>query len=175
MPSTGTTSPAIGVSPVLPLGSCLNEHGRLEIGGCDTIELAREYGTPAYVVAEDDLRARARAFLEAARQTGHEDFNVVFAAKAFPCTAVLSLFAREGLWCDVASGGELHLALNAGFGPERIVLHGNAKSEDELRMALEQRVGLIVIPTSTRSIAWRGCCPIARPCVRGRTRTCSSG
>ncbi len=145
MPLTGTTSPAIGVSPVLPLGSCLNEHGRLEIGGCDTIELAREYGTPAYVVAEDDLRARARAFLEAARQTGHEDFNVVFAAKAFPCTAVLSLFAREGLWCDVASGGELHLALNAGFGPERIVLHGNAKSEDELRMALEQRVGLIVI------------------------------
>ena len=65
------------------------------------------------------------------------DFAVVFASKAFPCTAVLALFASEGLWCDVASGGELHLALSAGFSAERIVLHGNAKSEDELRMALE--------------------------------------
>ena len=65
----------------------------------------------------------------------------MFAAKAFPCTAVLSLFAQEGLWCDVASGGELHLALNAGFAPERIVLHGNAKSKSELRMALERAGG----------------------------------
>ena len=70
---------------------------------------------------------------------------MVFASKAFPCTAVLALFAQEGLWCDVASGGELHLALNAGFSPERIVLHGNAKSEDELRMALARGVGLIVL------------------------------
>jgi diaminopimelate decarboxylase len=69
----------------------------------------------------------------------------VFASKAFPCTAVLALFAQEGLWCDVASGGELHLALRAGFRPERIVLHGNAKSEAELRMALRHRVGLVVI------------------------------
>ena len=71
--------------------------------------------------------------------------HVVFASKAFPCTAVLSLFAAEGLWCDVATGGELYLALNAGFAPERIVMHGNAKSEAELRMALRHRVGLIVI------------------------------
>jgi hypothetical protein len=142
---TGTTSSQTALSPAFPLGSRLNERGRLEIGGCDTIELAREYGTPAYVVAEDDLRARARAFLDAGRGSGHEDFNVVFASKAFPCTAVLSLFAREGLWCDVASAGELHLALNAGYAPERIVVHGNAKSEPELRMALEAGVGLIVV------------------------------
>ncbi len=114
---------------VFPLGSRLNERGHLEVGGCDTIELAREFGTPAYVVAEDDLRARARAFVAAGRGAGHEDLHVVFASKAFPCTAVLALFAQEGLWCDVASGGELHLALRAGFAPERIVLHGNAKSE----------------------------------------------
>ena len=79
-----------------PLGSRVNERGRLEIGGCDTIELAREFGTPAYVVAEDDLRARARAFMQAGRDAGHEDFQVVFASKAFPCTAVLALFARGG-------------------------------------------------------------------------------
>src|ERR1700760_1185997 len=133
------------LSDVFPLGSRVNERGRLEIGGCDAIELAREFGTPAYVVAEDDLRARARAFVQAGAATGHGDFNVVFASKAFPCTAVLALFAQEGLWCDVASGGELHLALNAGFPAERLVLHGNAKSEAELRTALECGVGLIVL------------------------------
>src|SRR5216683_4250949 len=138
--ATGTS-----LSNVFPLGSRCNERGRLEVGGCDTIELAREFGTPAYVVAEDDLRARARAFAAAGHDAGHGDFHVVFASKAFPCTAVLALFAQEGLWCDVASGGELHLALRAGFRPERIVLHGNAKSEAELRMALRHRVGLIVI------------------------------
>jgi|HubBroStandDraft_2_1064218.scaffolds.fasta_scaffold39588_2 diaminopimelate decarboxylase len=139
--AAGTT-----ISHVFPLGSRLNERGRLEIGGCDTVELAREFGTPAYLVAEDDLRERARAFMRAGEEHGQgADFNVVFASKAFPCTAVLRLFAEEGLWCDVASGGELHLALNAGFAPERIVLHGNAKSESELRAALRARVGLIVI------------------------------
>jgi diaminopimelate decarboxylase len=138
--ATGTT-----LSHVFPLGSRVNERAHIEVGGCDTIELAREFGTPAYVVAEDDLRARARAFRQAGRDAGHEDFHVVFASKAFPCTAVLSLFAEEGLWCDVASGGELHLALNAGFAPERILMHGNAKSQDELRMALEHGIGLIVI------------------------------
>jgi diaminopimelate decarboxylase len=136
---------ATSLSSVYPLGSRLDERGRLEVGGCDTIELAREFGTPAYVVAEDDLRARARAFVNAGQQAGQDDFQVVFASKAFPCTAVLALFAHEGLWCDVASGGELHLALNAGFAPERILVHGNAKSEDELRMALGHRVGAIVI------------------------------
>jgi diaminopimelate decarboxylase len=133
------------LSPVFPMGSRLNERGRLEVGGCDTIELAREFGTPVYVVAEDDLRTRAQAFVQAGRDAGHEDLQVVFASKAFPCTAVLALFAGEGLWCDVASGGELHVALVAGFAPERIVVHGNAKSEAELRMALRHRVGLIVV------------------------------
>jgi diaminopimelate decarboxylase len=138
---------AIGtaLSHVFPLGSRLNERGHIEVGGCDTVELAREFGTPAYVVAEDDLRARARACMQAGRDAGWEDFQVVFASKAFPCTAVLSLFAQEGLWCDVASGGELHLALNAGFSPERILLHGNAKSEAELEAALAAGVGLIAI------------------------------
>jgi diaminopimelate decarboxylase len=138
--ATGTT-----LSRAFPLGSRLNERGVLEIGGCDTLELAREFGTPAYVVAEEDLRARARAFVAAARASGQRELQVVFASKAFPCTAVLALFAAEGLWCDVASAGELHLALGAGFAPERIVLHGNAKSEAELRMALRHRLGTIVI------------------------------
>jgi diaminopimelate decarboxylase len=138
--ATGTS-----LSRAFPLASRLNELGRLEVGGCDTIELAAEFGTPAYVVAEDDLTARARAYVQGGRDAGQRDFHVVFASKAFPCTAVLSLFASEGLWCDVASGGEMHLALAAGFQPERLVVHGNAKSEAELRMALRHRVGAIVI------------------------------
>src|SRR5271166_4955778 len=142
--ATGTVLPR-----AFPLGSRVNERGRLEVGGCDTIELAREFGTPAYVVAEEDLRARARAFLQAGRDAGQADFRVVFASKAFPCTAVLELFAQEGLWCDVASGGEMYLALEAGFAAERIVLHGNAKSQAELATALRERVGLIVIDNLT--------------------------
>ena len=131
------------VSHVYPHGSRLNERGALEVGGCDVIELAREFGTPAYVYAEDDLRARARSFLKAfGSRTEH--FEVVYASKAFPCTAVLRLFAEEGLSCDVASGGELYLALAAGFDPGRLYMHGNNKTEAELEYALRSGVGHIV-------------------------------
>jgi diaminopimelate decarboxylase len=121
------------------------EDGRLAIGGCDAVELAREFGTPAYVMAEDDLRARARAFTTAIETYHDGPGEVIFASKACPVTAVLRLFAGEDLGVDVASGGELHLALKAGFPPERIYLHGNAKSEEELRLAVEARVGWVVI------------------------------
>jgi diaminopimelate decarboxylase len=135
---------AVAVSHVYPLGSRLNEQGRLEIGGCDVAELAREFGTPAYVYAEDDVRARARAYVEAfvARR---EHFEVLYASKAFPCTAVYRLLAEEGLSCDVASGGELHLALAGGFEPARIYLHGNNKSQAELDQAREVGVGHVVV------------------------------
>jgi diaminopimelate decarboxylase len=128
------------VSSVYPQHSSVAD-GRLSIGGCDAIELAREFGTPAYVVAEDDLRARAREFADGPAR-------IVYASKAFPCTAALRVFAEEGLSVDVASGGELHLALKAGFDPARIVFHGNAKSEAELRAATAAGVGLVVIDGS---------------------------
>src|SRR2546430_13563540 len=127
------------LSHVYPLGSRLNERGRLEVGGCDAVELVREFGTPAYVVAEDDLRARARTFLEAARAHHDGPAEVLFASKAFTCTAVARVLAEEGLGCDVASAGELHLALHGGFDPRAVYLHGNAKGDDELTLALEPR------------------------------------
>ena len=133
------------LSHVYPLGSRLNEAGRLEVGGCDTVELAREFGTPAYVMAEDDLRARARTFREALATHHGDDGEVVFASKALPCTAAYRVFAQEDLACDAATGGELHLALRGGFEPARIYLHGNAKSERELREGIEAGVGHIVI------------------------------
>jgi diaminopimelate decarboxylase len=129
---------------VYPLGSCLNAEGVLEIGGCSALDLAREFGTPVYVVAEDDLRARARAFREAFAARSPRS-HVSFASKAFPCTAVLRVFAQEGLGCDVASAGELALALRAGFAPEQVLVHGNAKSEAELCGAVAAGVGLIVV------------------------------
>jgi diaminopimelate decarboxylase len=135
---------AVAVSHVYPLGSSLNDQGRLEVGGCDAIELAREFGTPAYVYAEDDMRARARSYLEAFRARA-ERFEVIYASKAFPCTAAYRLFAEEGLSADVASGGELHLALAGGVPAERIHMHGNNKTRADLDYALSAGVGHIVV------------------------------
>ncbi len=134
----------IAGSAVYPLGSRVNERGHLEVGGCDVVELAAEFGTPAYVYAEDDVRARARAYREAFRARG-ADFEVLFASKAAPFTAAYRLCAEEGLSVDVASGGELAMALRAGFAPERIHLHGNNKTEAELRAAIAARVGHIIV------------------------------
>jgi diaminopimelate decarboxylase len=136
------------LSHVWPRGSRLNAQGHLELGGCDAVELAREFGTPAYVVVEDDIRARAREFTDAFAARC-DDFELHFASKAFPCTAVLRLLREEGLACDVASGGELAIALKAGFDPARIHLHGNAKSERELAEAVEAGVGHIVVDNHT--------------------------
>jgi diaminopimelate decarboxylase len=135
---------ALAVSHVYPLGSRLNERGRLEVGGCDVVELAAEFGTPAYVYAEDDMRARARTFVEAFRARS-DRFEVIYASKAFPCTAAYRLFDEEGLSADVASGGELHLALAAGMDPKRLYLHGNNKSPAELDYAIESGIGHIVV------------------------------
>ena len=134
----------VETSQVLPVGSRVNERGHLEIGGCDVVELAAEFGTPAYVYAEDDVRERARAYLEAFRSRT-DDFEVLFASKAAPFTAAYRLCREEGLSVDVASGGELHMALRAGFDPSRIYLHGNNKSEAELRYAIEAGVAQIVL------------------------------
>ena len=136
------------LSHVWPMGSAVDERGHLVLGGCDAVELARDFGTPAYVVVEDDIRARARAFTEAygART---DDFEVHFASKAFPCTAVLRILRDEGLAVDVASGGELAIALKAGFDPGRIHLHGNAKGHAELAEAVAAGVGHVVVDNHT--------------------------
>ena len=149
---------ALAVSHVYPLGSRLNERGRLEVGGCDVIELAAEFGTPAYVYAEDDMRARARSFVEAFRART-EHFEVIYAGKAFPCTAVFRLFAEEGLSADVASGGELHLALAAGMDPARLYMHGNNKSPAELDYAIDSGVGHIVVDSFDEIERLRGRSP----------------
>jgi diaminopimelate decarboxylase len=131
-------------SPVYPLGSRVNERGHLEVGGCDVVEVAAEFGTPVYMYAEDDIRARARAYLDAFRART-ADFEVLYASKAAPVTAIYRLCAEQGLSVDVASGGELHMALRAGLDPTRIYMHGNNKTEAELRYALEAGVGHLIV------------------------------
>ncbi len=127
-----------------PAGSRINEQGRLEIGGCDVVDLAEEFGTPAFIVAEDDLRARARE-LQGAFAAATPDFGLLFASKAFPCSAVDALFFDEGYGCDVASAGEMEIALAGGVPAERLQLHGNAKTGAELAAAVGRGVGAVVV------------------------------
>jgi len=134
----------IAGSAVYPAGSRVNELGHLEVGGCDVVGLAEEFGTPAYIYAEDDMHARARAYREAFERRG-ADFEVLFASKSLPCTAAYRLFAEEGLSVDVASGGELHMALRAGFDPARIHMHGNNKTDEEILFAARSGVGHLIV------------------------------
>jgi diaminopimelate decarboxylase len=142
--SVAAATDRIAASPAYPRGSRVNERGHLEIAGCDVVELAEEFGTPAYIYAEDDIRARARDYTRAFSERT-DDFEVLFASKALPATAAYRLLAEEGLSVDVASGGELHMALAAGFDPARVHLHGNNKSAEELRYAAEAGVGHLIL------------------------------
>lgn len=129
---------------LFPPGTTTGPEGALRIGGCEVTELAARYGTPALLIDEGALRDRARRYADglAARRP---DSLVTFASKAFPCTAVYRLLAEEGLGVDVASGGELALALAAGTDPAKVIVHGNAKTEEYLRAAVDAGVGLVVI------------------------------
>ena len=131
-------------SAVLPQGSRVNAEGHLEVAGCDVVELAEEFGTPAYFYAEDDIRARARAYRDAFEQRT-EEFEVLFASKSLPCTAAYRLLAEEGMSVDVASGGELHMALQAGFDPGRIHMHGNNKSDEEILFAARSGIKHLIV------------------------------
>jgi diaminopimelate decarboxylase len=144
--SSGSVAAAdpIAASPVYPIGSRVNEHGHLEIAGCDVVELAERFGTPAYIYAEEDMRRRAREYLRAFEQRT-DAFEVIYASKALPVTAAYAVMREEGLSVDVASGGELRMALAAGYDPARVHLHGNNKGEDELRYAFESGVGHLIL------------------------------
>ena len=129
---------------VLPADSAINADGHLVLGGCDAVELAREYGTPVYIMVESELRSRAQAFLDALATSGVEG-TIKFASKACPIGAVGKVFSSMGLGCDVTSGGELRIALLGGFAPEDILFHGNAKSDTDLDDCFAHGVGLIAI------------------------------
>ncbi|MCW2800146.1 MAG: lysA [Aeromicrobium sp.] len=126
--------------PHLWASSVSKVDGVLTVAGESVLDLAAEFGTPTYVLDEDDFRRRARGFNEA-----FPDADVFYAGKAFLCVATARWIAEEGLNLDVCTGGELAVALKAEFPPARIGLHGNNKSVAELRRALEVGVGRIII------------------------------
>ncbi|MEU8763355.1 diaminopimelate decarboxylase [Streptomyces sp. NPDC048659] len=131
--------PADGLS-VWPAGTVEGPDGRLSVGGVPLDELAESHGTPLYVLDEAEVRERCRTYRDA-----FPGAEVHYAAKAFLCRALAHWVEEEGLGLDVCSAGELELAVTTGFPPERILLHGNAKSPEDLRTALRLGVGRIVI------------------------------
>ena len=122
----------------------INEEGVLEIGGCSTVELAREFGTPLYVVDEEYFRQTCRAY-RAAFESRYPNVQISFSGKAFAAMALFRIVEQEGLALDVSSGGELYTGLQAGFSPDRIVLHGSNKSPQELEAAVAHGVGRVAI------------------------------
>ena len=121
-----------------------NAEGHLTIDGADAVELAREFGTPAYILCEDVIRENCRTYLRAARAAFGENALPLYASKALCFTGIYRLVAEEGLGVDCVSGGELYTAANAGFPAERIYFHGNNKTDADLQMALDMGVGSIV-------------------------------
>ncbi|MDA0162476.1 diaminopimelate decarboxylase [Solirubrobacter ginsenosidimutans] len=129
---------------LFPPGAGRDADGMLRVGGCRADALAEQFGTPALIVAEPALRERAREYLaELAARWPRS--RVVFASKAFPATAVQRVMVEEGLGLDVAGGGEIVTALKAGVDPALIVHHGNAKGDEEIAMAVEHGIGLVVV------------------------------
>ena len=116
----------------------------LLIGGCRLSEVAEQFGTPAYVFDEQALQGRAAAY-QNAMTSRHRDSRVCFAVKAFPSVSMIKILAAHGLGCDVVGAGELRLALAAGADPATIVMHGNAKSDQDIQAALDARIGYIVV------------------------------
>ncbi|MUG44743.1 diaminopimelate decarboxylase [Paenibacillus woosongensis] len=128
--------------------SKINAKGHLEIGGCDTVELKQQYGTPLYIVDEALVRQRCREYMDAFKQSGLS-FQVAYASKAFCVMAMCRVVEEEGLSLDVVSEGELYTALQAGFPAERIHFHGNNKTLDELEMAISAGIGCFVVDNFT--------------------------
>lgn len=126
-------------------GLDVNNEGHLIIGGCDASKLAQIYGTPLYVMNEEVIRSRCRFYISKMRELYGENFNVIYASKAFLCKEICKIMDSEGMCIDVVSGGELYTALKSGFPAEKIYFHGNNKSYEELEMAVQNGIGTIVI------------------------------
>jgi diaminopimelate decarboxylase len=134
----------MGVLDLFPQGTHTDDDGTLVVGGCRLDQLAVEFGTPTMVVDAGSLRRRAREYLHEFRSRWPRS-DVAFASKSFPCTAIQRLMTEEGLHLDVAGGGEIITATAAGADPARLVLHGNAKTDEELELAVRNGVGLVVV------------------------------
>jgi diaminopimelate decarboxylase len=135
---------SVPLAKVLPTTAEITGDGHLAVGGCDLVGLARDFGTPLYVFDEETLRGQCRAFLQAFRSR-YPETAVAYAAKAYLGRALAAIIAEESLDLDVVSGGELAIARSVNFPPERIHFHGNNKSEQELREALDYGIARVIV------------------------------
>lgn len=129
------------------INDCLsvNEKGHLTIGGCDTLALAKEYGTPLYVLDEITIRNACRSYVNSIKTHYDGKGLVLYASKALSCKALYKLIEQENMGIDVVSGGEIYTAMQAGFPAEKIHFHGNNKTVEEINMALNYNIGKIVV------------------------------
>jgi diaminopimelate decarboxylase len=116
----------------------------LRVGGCSLTAISEDFGTPVFVIDEAALRARAREFIQEFKRH-HSRSRICFAVKSFPSASIIRVLAEEGVGCDVVGAGELRIALAAGADPAKIVMHGNAKTDDDIRAAIDARIGYIVV------------------------------
>lgn len=129
---------------LLPLTARVNRDDFLEIGGCDVTKLVQQFGSPLYILDETTLRIACQQYRDTFKKYYKGESQVLYASKAWNCLAVCAIVASEGLGIDVVSGGELYTALEAGVSPEKIYLHGNNKSGDELTLAIESGCTIVV-------------------------------
>jgi diaminopimelate decarboxylase len=130
---------------LFPQTARVKDDGHLWVAGCDTVSLARQFGTPLYLFDEATLRAKCQTYTAALAEAYPAAGEVAYAGKAWLSLAWLDILAEEGLGLDVVSGGELYLAQQAGFSPDRVHFHGNNKSAEELALALDWGMGRIVV------------------------------
>ncbi|MEI6578843.1 MAG: diaminopimelate decarboxylase [Eubacteriales bacterium] len=123
----------------------INEKGHLTIGGSDTVALAQKFGTPAYIFDENQIRRNCRDFVGSMESNYSGNGMVLYASKAFCCKEICRICAEEGMGLDVVSGGELFTALSVNFPAEKIYFHGNNKTFAELKQAVDNGVGRIVV------------------------------
>jgi diaminopimelate decarboxylase len=143
-PVHSKNTPEGQIISLFPSGTSLNENNELLIGGCSASDLASTFGTPALIIDESALRERARRYQDGL-QSRWPNSDVIWASKSLPLTSVFRVIGEEGLGVDIAGGGELVMALAAGVNPSKILMHGNAKTDDEIEMAVKAGVGTIVI------------------------------
>ena len=123
----------------------INEQGHLTVGGLDTVQLAKQYGTPVNLLDENAIRAQMRLYLRCAKQYFGESALPLFASKALCCAEIYRIAAEEGMGIDCVSPGELYIAERVGFPAERIYFHGNNKTDADLAQALDMGVGTFVV------------------------------
>lgn len=127
----------------------INSNGHLTIGGVDSIDLAKKYGTPMYAIDEDAVRNNCALFRESIKEYYDGNGLCVYASKAFCCKEICKVIAEENCGLDVVSGGEIYTALKAGFPMDKVFFHGNNKTYDEIKFALESKVGRIIVDNLT--------------------------